>query len=70
MDASETDVCVNGARTINDDGPKEVKGKVDIVAKEKQTDANSEIYYAMHLSKNRTLTTPDKTNKTLILVNS
>ena len=45
-----------------------MEDKVDIVAREKQTDAYSEIYYAIHPSKNGTPTTPDKTNKTPILI--
>ena len=35
-----------------------------------QTDADSEIYYAMHPSENRTPTMPDKTKKILILISS
>ena len=46
------------------------EGKVDIVAKEKQINANNKIYYAIHLSENRTPTMPDKTNKTPILTSS
>ena len=66
----ETGACMDNTRTINDDKSEGVEGKVDIVVKEKQIDANSNIYYAMHLGENKTPTTPDKTNKTLILISS
>ena len=36
----------------------------------KQIDADSETYYAIQLSENETPTTPDKTNKTFILISS
>ena len=70
MGGVNTDACVNRAKTIDDNGPGGTKGEVDIVRREKQIDANSEIYYVMHLNKNGTLTTPNKTNKTLILISS
>ena len=66
----ETGTCVDNTRTMDDNRPGGAEGEVDIVAREKQTDANSEIYYAIHPSKNKTLTTPDKTNKTPILISS
>ena len=70
LGGAKTSACVDAARTMDDDGPRGVEGEVDIVAREKQTDADSEIYYAMHLSKNGTPTMPDKTYKTLILISS
>ena len=70
VDGAKTGACVDGAGTMDDNGPGGVKGDVDIVAREKQTDADSEIYYAMHPSENGTPTTPDKTSKTPILISS
>ena len=67
---AKTGACVDGAETIDDNGPGGVEGKVDIVAREKQTDTDSEIYYAMHPSENGRPTTPNKTNKTPILISS
>ena len=66
----ETGVCVDGAETIDDNRPKSAEGKVDIVAKEKQTNTNSKIYYVMHSSKNRTPMMLDKINNTLLLISS
>lgn len=63
---TETGVCMDGAGTIDDNRPEKVEDKINILAKEKQTDANSEIYYAMHSSKNRIPTMPDKINKIFI----
>lgn len=68
MRDTETSACIDNAGTMDNNGPKRAKDKVNIVARKKQTDANNKIYYAMHLSKNRTLTMPDKTNKTPILI--
>lgn len=68
--STKTSACIDGVGTIDDDGPGGTKGKVDIVAREKQTNANSEIYYTIYPSENRTPTTSDKTNKTPILINS
>ena len=67
---AKTAACVDGAGTMDDDRPGGVEGEVDIVAREKQTDADSEIYYAMHPSKNKTPMMPDKTNKTPTLISS
>lgn len=67
---AETDTCVNSARTIDDNEPRKAESEIDIITKEKQTDANGEIYYAMHLSKNETLIMPNTINKTPILINS
>ena len=67
---AETGACVNSARTIDNDGLGGAEGKVDIIAWEKQTDANNEIYYVIHPSKNWIPTIPDKINKTPILISS
>ena len=67
---AKTDICVDSTGTMDDDRPEGAEGIIDIVTKEKQTDAKSGIYYAMHLSKNKTPTTPDKTKKPSILINS
>ena len=67
---AQTGACVDSARTMNDDGLGGLKGKVNIVGRDKQTDANSEIYYAIHASENKILTTLNKTNKTPILMSS
>ena len=65
---AETGACVDGAGIMDNNWPGEPEGKVDIIVREKQTDANSEIYYAMHPSENKISTTPDKTNKIHILI--
>ena len=65
---TKTDVWVNSARMLDDNRLEGAESKVNIVVKEKWTDANSEINYTIHLSKNGTLTTPDKTNKILIMI--
>lgn len=65
---AKTGICVDGAGTMVDDEPGGAEGKVDIIAKKKQTDANSERYYIMHPSPNKTPMTPNKTNKTPILI--
>lgn len=70
MGGAKTGSCVESAKTIEDDEPGRAESKVDIVIREKQTDGNSEIYYAIHPSENRTPTTPDITNKTLIIISS
>ena len=67
---AKTGACVKGARTIDDDELGGIESEVDIVEREKQIDANSEIYYAIYLSENRTLMTPDKTNKIPLLISS
>lgn len=67
---TKTDACVNSTEMLDDNGLGGAESKVDILVKEKWTDANSEINYAIHLSKNGTLTAPDKTNKILILISS
>lgn len=67
---AETGACINGAGTMDDNGLGGAESKVNIVAKEKQIDINSEIYYIMYSSKNRTPTISDKTNKILILISS
>lgn len=67
---AETGVCIDSTGTMDNDKPGKVEGKIDIIARKKQTNPNSEIYYTMHLSKNRTPTMPDKTNKTLLLFSS
>lgn len=68
---AETSVSyIDDDGTIKDDRPGEVEGKVNIVARENQTDVNSEIYYAMHLGKNKTPTTLDMTNKAFIMISS
>ena len=66
----ENDACVDEAETMDDNGSEGAEGEVDIIAKEKQTNADSKIYYAIHTSKNKTSTTPDKTNKTPILISN
>ena len=68
MGSAKTSACVDGAGMMDDDELGGVEGEVDIVTKEKQIDAESEIYYAMHPSENGTPTTPNKTNKTPILI--
>lgn len=70
MDNAETGTYMNNTKTMNNDKSGGIKDEVDIIAKEKQTDANSEIYYVMHPSKNGTSIMPDKINKTLILISS
>ena len=70
VSGTKTGVFVDGVGTIDDNEPREAEGEIDIIAREKQTDTNSEIYYAMHPSKNKTPTTPNKTNKTVILISS
>lgn len=67
---AKTSTCVDNAGTMNNNGLGETEGEVDIVAKEKQIDTNSEIYYVIHPSENGTSITPDKINKTLILMSS
>ena len=67
---AETGTCVNDAGTMNNDGLEGTEDKVDIIARKKQTDADSEIYYAMHPRKNKTPTKPDNTNKIPILIRS
>lgn len=42
---TETVVCVDGAGTIVDNGLGGTEGKVDIVAKKKQIDANRDLLY-------------------------
>lgn len=49
---TETSAYVNSARTIDDNRPKGAERKVDIIARKKQINANSKMYYAMKLSKN------------------
>ena len=68
MGGGGTGACVDSTETINDNRLRKAEGEIDIIARKKQTDAKSEIYYAMHLSKNRISITPDKTNKSLILI--
>lgn len=70
MGGAETSACVDGAGMIDNNKPERAKGEIDIVAREKQTDANSEIYYTIHSSKNGTPTMSDKTNIIAILINS
>lgn len=67
---AETSTYMDGAGTIDDNGPGEAEGKIDIVAGEKQAYANSEIYYAIYPSENGSPTMPNKTNKILILISS
>ena len=67
---AETSVCVDNSGTLDNDRPRVTKGKVDIIAKKKQTDANNEIYYAINLNDYGTLTTPKKTNTRPILISS
>lgn len=66
VSGTKISTCVDSAGTINDNGPGMAKNKIEIVAKENQTDVDSEVYYAMHSSKNKTPIMPNKTNKTLI----
>lgn len=65
---AETITYMNNARTINNDRPGKAKGNVDIVARKKQINANIEIYYTMHLNKNKTLTMSHKISQTSILI--
>lgn len=65
---AKTGTYVDSAGTIDDNRPIKAEDKIDIIVREKQTDVNSEIYYIMHLSENKTPTMPDKTNKTSILI--
>lgn len=67
---AKTDICLDGAGRTDNDGPEEAEGKLDIIVREKQTNANGEIYHAIHPSKNATLIMPNKTNNTLILISS
>ena len=68
--SAEVSIYVDNARTMDDNRPGWTEGKVNIVTKEKQTDANSKVYQAMHLSDNSMPTMPNKTNKTPILISS
>lgn len=43
---------MDGAGTINDNRSKRTKGKIDMIVRERQIDANSEIYYAIPSSEN------------------
>lgn len=52
LGCSEVDGTETGAGTMDDDGPGGAEGKVDIVAREKRTDADSEIYYAPEQERN------------------
>lgn len=67
---AETGDYVSSVGTMDDDGPGGTEGKVNILAREKQTDADGEIYYAMNPSENKTLTILGKTNKTPIFISS
>lgn len=60
---AKTNGCVNSAGMIYHNRLRGVKGKVDIVAQEKQINANSNIYFTIYHSENKILTTLDKTNK-------
>ena len=68
LGGAETSACVDSVRTIDNNRPAGAKGKVDIVAREKQIDTDSEIYYVIYPTENGTSTTSDKTNKTPILI--
>lgn len=67
---AKTSVCIDSSGMMDDNRLGRVKSKVDIIAREKQTDDNREIYYGIHLSKNRTPITLDKTKKTFMLISS
>lgn len=67
MSNVETVVCVDNARTIDDNKLRKVEGKVDIVVREKKTYANNKMYYKMHLNKNKIPIIPDKIKKITIL---
>ena len=70
MGNAEIGACIDNAVIIDNDGLGGAKGEVDIIGKEKQIDADSEIYYAMHVSENKITIMLDKTNKTPILISS
>lgn len=57
---------MDSTRTVDDNKPKGVEGKVYIIAKEKTQ--TSTMRSTMYPSKNRTPITLDKTNKLLILI--
>ena len=44
---ADTGDCVDSAWEMDDDEPKKGEGEVNIIVREKQTDANSEIYYTI-----------------------
>lgn len=68
--SAQTGGYVDDARRMNNNGPREAMGKIDIVAREKQIDANSKIYYVMYPSENKIPTMRNKTNKIPILISS
>lgn len=45
IDCEETGAGVNSAGITDDEGLERMEGKVDIVIRKKQIDANNEIYY-------------------------
>lgn len=68
VSVAKTDAYVDNGRTINNNKLKEAKSKIEIIVGKKQTNANSEIYYAIHQSENKTFIMPDKINRILILI--
>lgn len=52
VDSAETSVCMDGTRTINNNKLKEVKSKINIIAKKKQTNANNNNYYVLKWEQN------------------
>lgn len=45
INGAETSTGINGAGTIYNKRPVEIKSEIDIVIREKQIDVNNEIYY-------------------------
>lgn len=70
VDGIGTSVYMDGIEKIVNNRPRRAKNKIEIIAGKKQTIANNEIYYVMHLSENKTPTTSDQTNRSAILISS
>lgn len=60
MNGIVTSARVDSTETMDDDGPEEIEGEVDIRAREKQTDADIEIYYISKQEQNPNHTRQDK----------
>lgn len=52
IDSVETGANMNSNKTMNNDGPRKLQGKIDIISREKQINANSMIYYIFKQEKN------------------
>ena len=65
---AQTGACIDNGGKIDNDRLEGARGEVNIVAREKQIDADGKIYYAIYPSENGTFMTSDRTNKIFILI--